>query len=315
VAKASRRARRFARSAACQRLFRGFVPVLVLLWISGGIFGFLLASWKIPVVAGLCAIAVGLLYGSLRFAEANLEGIRGEWLKYAQGLDGERLVSSILDSLGNEWHVFHGLKLWQGQDFDHVVFGPGGLVDVQTKNWRGQITRRGDEVLRNGQYVSAVATVRWQAMQLKDRLSTETGWPVRWANAILAVRLDRRQERAEERGHPFSSRSCSTTSSAARSAWSRHRSTLALPRSSGSPGHGPCRGAQASSRDGPRSTSRRSPLAGRSAAPCRRGCGGPVVPDHARRRCGQAKPAQAGSSTLLQPLVARPTVRSAADGL
>jgi hypothetical protein len=42
-------------------------------------------------------------------------------------------------------------------------------------------------VLRNGECVGAIGAIRAQAMQLKDRLSKETGAPVRWVNAILAV--------------------------------------------------------------------------------------------------------------------------------
>ena len=71
----------FARSAARRRLFRGFVPLLVLLWVSGGVFGFWLAKWDVPIVAGMCLVAVGLLYGSMRFVEANVDSIRGGWLK------------------------------------------------------------------------------------------------------------------------------------------------------------------------------------------------------------------------------------------
>jgi len=96
-------------------------------------------------------------------------------------------VSSILDELGGECYVFHGLQLREGQDFDHVLVGPGGLFYIQTKNWRGHITRGTDEVLRNGERVSAIGTIRSQAMDLKDRLAKETGSPVRWVNAILAI--------------------------------------------------------------------------------------------------------------------------------
>ena len=100
----------------------------------------------------------------MRFVEANVDSIRGDGLKYARGLDGERLVSSILDELGSEWHVFYGLQLWQDQDFDHVLVGPGGLFNIQTKNWRGQITRAADELLRNGECVGALGAIRTQAM-------------------------------------------------------------------------------------------------------------------------------------------------------
>jgi hypothetical protein len=69
---------------------------------------------------------------------------------YARGLDGERLVALVLNELGSDWHVFHGLKLWQDQDFDHVLVGPRGNLYIQTKNWRGLVTRHGDNVLHNG---------------------------------------------------------------------------------------------------------------------------------------------------------------------
>jgi hypothetical protein len=41
--------------------------------------------------------------------------------------------------------------------------------------------------LRNGERIDAIGTIRSQAMELKDRLSKETGSHVRWVNAILAV--------------------------------------------------------------------------------------------------------------------------------
>ena len=42
------------------------LAAVVLLWVSGGIFGFWLAKWDVPIVAGMCLVAVGLLYGSIR---------------------------------------------------------------------------------------------------------------------------------------------------------------------------------------------------------------------------------------------------------
>jgi Nuclease-related domain len=141
----------------------------------------------VPVVAGLPLLAVGLLYSGMRFLESNVDAIRGEYLSYAQGRDGERLVAAILDELGSEWHLFHGLQLREAQDFDHVLVGPRGLFYIQTKNWRGHITHGADELLRNGERVNVIGTIRSQAMDLKDRLAKETGSPVRWVNAILAI--------------------------------------------------------------------------------------------------------------------------------
>jgi hypothetical protein len=42
-----------------------------------------------------------------------------------------------LDELGSDWHVFHGLKLWQDQDFDHVLLGPRGVFYIQIKHLQG----------------------------------------------------------------------------------------------------------------------------------------------------------------------------------
>ena len=61
---------------------------------------------------------------------------------HARGLDGERVVALVLTELWSDWHVFHGLKLWQDQDFDHVLVGPRGIFYMQTRNWRGLMTRR-----------------------------------------------------------------------------------------------------------------------------------------------------------------------------
>ena len=135
----------------------------------------------------LALITIALLGGAMRFVDANVDAMRREWLMYARGLDGERLVALVLDELGSDWHVFHGLKLWQDQDCDHVLVGPRGIFYIQTKNWRGLMTRQGDNVLHNGQRVDAMNTIRTQAMELKDRLSRESGMPVRRVNSILRI--------------------------------------------------------------------------------------------------------------------------------
>jgi hypothetical protein len=128
----------------------------------------------------------------MRFVDANVYAMRREWLMYARGLDGERLVALVLDELGSDSHVLHGLKLWQDQDFDHALVGPRAIFCIQTKNWRGLMTRPGDNVLHNGQRVDAMTRIRSQAMELKDRLSREK-WharPLGQQHARRAVRLD-----------------------------------------------------------------------------------------------------------------------------
>jgi len=56
----------------------------------------------------------------------------------ARGAEGERKVGAILEDLGPDWHVLHGIWLGHG-DIDHVLVGPGGTFTVETKSNRGRI--------------------------------------------------------------------------------------------------------------------------------------------------------------------------------
>jgi hypothetical protein len=56
----------------------------------------------------------------------------------ARGAEGERKVGAILEGLGPDWHVLHGVWLGHG-DIDHVLVGPGGTFTIETKANRGQI--------------------------------------------------------------------------------------------------------------------------------------------------------------------------------
>ena len=56
----------------------------------------------------------------------------------ARGAEGERKVGAILEGLGPDWHVLHGVWLGHG-DIDHVLVGPGGTFTIETKANRGKI--------------------------------------------------------------------------------------------------------------------------------------------------------------------------------
>jgi hypothetical protein len=56
----------------------------------------------------------------------------------ARGAEGERKVGAILENLGPDWHVLHGVWLGQG-DIDHVLVGPGGTFTIETKANQGHI--------------------------------------------------------------------------------------------------------------------------------------------------------------------------------
>jgi len=56
----------------------------------------------------------------------------------ARGAEGERKVGAILEGLGADWHVLHGVWLGRG-DIDHVLVGPGGTFTIETKSHPGRI--------------------------------------------------------------------------------------------------------------------------------------------------------------------------------
>jgi hypothetical protein len=59
----------------------------------------------------------------------------------ARGAEGERKVGAILEDLGPDWHVLHGVYLGRG-DIDHVLVGPGGTFTIETKASRARIEVR-----------------------------------------------------------------------------------------------------------------------------------------------------------------------------
>jgi len=56
----------------------------------------------------------------------------------ARGAEGERKVGAILEALGPDWYVLHGVWLGHG-DIDHVLVGPGGTFTIETKANQGHI--------------------------------------------------------------------------------------------------------------------------------------------------------------------------------
>jgi hypothetical protein len=58
------------------------------------------------------------------------------WYK---GALGEIAVGRILEQLGPEWLVLHGIPVGKGSsDIDHLLIGPAGVFTVNTKNHSGQ---------------------------------------------------------------------------------------------------------------------------------------------------------------------------------
>ncbi len=67
-----------------------------------------------------------------------------------QGMMGEEKVAQVLNSLPSQvWLVAHDVP-FSGFNVDHLVFSPYGIFVIETKNWAGRVTVKGNQLLVNG---------------------------------------------------------------------------------------------------------------------------------------------------------------------
>lgn len=65
------------------------------------------------------------------------------------GYTGEAMVANLLESLSDEFHVFHDIHHRDlAGNIDHLVVGPTGVFVLETKNWRGHVEYSSDKTLR-----------------------------------------------------------------------------------------------------------------------------------------------------------------------
>ena len=71
---------------------------------------------------------------------------------YLGGWSGEKHVISLLQStLSDKYYLINGLHFQDRRgDIDHVVLGPNGIFAIETKNWNGKISCKGDTWKREG---------------------------------------------------------------------------------------------------------------------------------------------------------------------
>jgi hypothetical protein len=102
-----------------------------------------------------------------------IEPIAARW---ERGATGERKVGEILESLGPEWHVVHGVWLGRG-DIDHVLVGPPGTFTIETKAHHGRIavTRIRDHMLRQA-YAESKALEQVSGLDVNPLLVFSNAW-------------------------------------------------------------------------------------------------------------------------------------------
>jgi hypothetical protein len=132
--------------------------------LATGVTAGLLAAQLAPDSAGLLAVAAAAGLGwRLRFRPSP------DTLAWRRGAAGERRTARLLAHLERRgWVVLHDLAIpGSAANIDHVVIGPGGVLVVDSKQYRGRLHLDRYGMVWHGRHllVSALRKVRWQADQ------------------------------------------------------------------------------------------------------------------------------------------------------
>jgi hypothetical protein len=137
--------------------------------LAAGVAAGLLAAQAIPGRGGLAGIAVAAgLAWVLRFRPSP------DALAWRRGAAGERRTARLLARLERHgWAVLHDLAIpGSAANIDHLVIGPGGVVVIDSKQYRGRLRLDQDGLLWHGRHllVSSLRRVRWEADQADEVL-------------------------------------------------------------------------------------------------------------------------------------------------
>jgi Nuclease-related domain len=164
-AHAEYRRRRALELAAWRRGLPWRATAVLLTGLAGGLLGPLVA----PRLAGLLTLAAAAAVGwQLRFRPS------ADTRAWRRGAVGERRTVRLLAPLERQgWAVLHDLAIpGSAANIDHLVIGPGGVLVIDTKRYRGRLWLDGYGMLWHGRHllVSAVRRTRWEADQADEVL-------------------------------------------------------------------------------------------------------------------------------------------------
>jgi hypothetical protein len=121
---------------------------------------------RLSAAAG-AAVAAGLGW-RLRFRSSP------DTAAWRRGAAGERRTARLLTPLERRgWAVLHDLAIpGSTANIDHLVIGPGGVLVVDSKQYRGRLLLDSHGLLWHGRHllVSSLRKVRWQADQADEVL-------------------------------------------------------------------------------------------------------------------------------------------------
>jgi hypothetical protein len=137
--------------------------------LAAGVAAGLLAAQLAPRLAGLLAVVVAVGVGwRLRFQPSP------DTRAWRRGAAGERRTARLLTHLERRgWAVLHDLAIpGSPANIDHLVIGPGGVLAIDSKQYRGRLQLDGYGLVWHGRHllVSTLRTVLWEADQADEVL-------------------------------------------------------------------------------------------------------------------------------------------------
>jgi nuclease-like protein len=170
------------RRAAEWAAWRVTMPWRIGAVLAVGLTAWLLATQIVPHLAALAGVTVAAgLAWRLRFRSSP------DTLAWRRGAAGERRTARLLGPLERRgWAVLHDLAIPGFKaNIDHLVIGPGGVVVIDTKQYRGRLWLDADGLLWHGRHLllATLRKVRWEADQADEILGVADVQVV----AIMAV--------------------------------------------------------------------------------------------------------------------------------
>ena len=123
--------------------------------------------------------------------EAAAQQARATALNFARGERGEAVVRGLLEELEEEGWTVRNDRRWPGRrraNLDHVLIGPGGVIVLDTKHWRGDLSVHGSRLYRGqADETDAVDGVLAQVVDVEDALSPRGLAPLEVTGALVFV--------------------------------------------------------------------------------------------------------------------------------
>jgi hypothetical protein len=147
----------------------GSLPWRVIALAAAGVVAWLAAAPVAPNLAAPTGIMVAAGLGwLLRFRSSP------NTVAWRRGAAGERRTARLLAPLQRRgWAVLHDLAIpGSTANIDHLVIGPGGVLVIDSKRYRGQLRVDRDGLVWHGRHllVSALRTTLWEADQADEVL-------------------------------------------------------------------------------------------------------------------------------------------------